>query len=339
MKIWRKACLSVLLSVMLIVFAGECVWAADDIKITNLNTNKTTVLTYAKNGKIECDNGIITFKYVNNGNTTYRKIIFTNGTFKQYDIDGNQVGGTYNKPGYAFQALLSKAKAGGTLTIRFYRGTFRLYGPYRIYGNTSLISPNQDAVFEKQNNVYTFINTDDAAAKNYDFSKGNYAGSGNIKFDGLDFNMMGLNPQIGKFIHASNINIVNCTFRNGRYNSHVFELTSLKNVKFSNCLFKNLLVDIGDTKTGDHEVIQIESAMKKAFPYCLYKEYGYSQRCTGVSIESCKFNKILRGVGNHSSSSDSQNYQENIKIKNTIFKNVVEDGIHFEDKTKYTVEK
>ena len=31
--------------------------ATNDIKITNLNTNVTRTLTYAQNGKIECDNG------------------------------------------------------------------------------------------------------------------------------------------------------------------------------------------------------------------------------------------------------------------------------------------
>ncbi len=220
------------------------------------------------------------------------------------------------------------------MTVRFYRGIFRIYGPYRIYGNTSLISPNKDAIFEKYNNVYSFINTDDVSAESYKFSKGNYAGSGNIRFEGIDFNMRGLNPQIAKFIHATGINLIDCTFRNGKYNSHVLEFTSLKNVSVKGCIFKDLLVGIGNVKTGDYEVIQIESATKKAFPYCLYSKYSYSQRCSNIKIENCKFNGILRGIGNHSSSTNKENFQGKIELNDLNFTNVIEDKIHFEDKTK-----
>ena len=60
--------------------------ATNDIKITNLNTNVTRTLTYAQNGKIECDNGVLSWKYVNGSTSSYRKIIFKDGTFRQYDV-------------------------------------------------------------------------------------------------------------------------------------------------------------------------------------------------------------------------------------------------------------
>ena len=117
-----------------------------------------------------------------------------------------------------------------------------------------------------------FINTDDEEAKTYDFNKGLYAGDGNITIEKIDFDMNELNPQIGKMIHAANINILDCTIRNGRYNSHVFEFACLKNVKVQRCIFKDLTIGIGGIKTGRHEILQIESALKGGFPYCLYSK-------------------------------------------------------------------
>lgn len=308
--------------------------ATNDIKITNLNTNVTRTLTYAQNGKIECDNGVLSWKYVNGSTSSYRKIIFKDGTFRQYDVNGNQIGDVFNKPDYAFQNLLSKTKSGGTLTIHFYHGTFRLYGPYRIYGNTTLRAPQKDAFFEKYNDLYTFINTDDATAKVYNFANGFYAGSGNIKFENLEFNMRGLNPQVAKLIHASNINVINCNVYNGRYNSHVFELSCLKNVKIQGCIFKDLLVNIGNTKFGKHEVIQIESAIKAGFPYCQYSKYSYAQRCDNVLIDSCKFTNVLRGIGNHATSVNADNYQSGIRINKCTFSGALEYDVHFDCKTK-----
>ena len=308
--------------------------ATNDIKITNLNTNVTRTLTYAQNGKIECDNGTLSWKYVKGSSSSYRQIIFKNGTFRQYDANGNQIGNVYNKPDYAFQNLLNLAKSGGTLTIHFFHGTFRIYGPYRIYGNTTLRAPQKDVVFEKYNDLYTFINTDDDAAKAYDFNNGFYAGSGNIRFENLEFSMRGYNPQVAKLMHANNINIINCIVRNGRYNSHVFELSCLKNVKIQGCTFRDLLVNIGNVKSAKYEVIQIESALKGGFPYCLYSKYSYAQRCDNISIDSCKFINILRGIGSHATSTSADNYQNNIKINKCTFSGVVEYDIHFDCKTK-----
>ena len=91
----------------------------NEIKITNLNTNVTRILTYAQNGKIECDNGVLSYKYVKGTSSLYRQVVFKDGTFRQYDADGNQIGDVYNKPDYNFQNLLNKTKSGGSLTIHF----------------------------------------------------------------------------------------------------------------------------------------------------------------------------------------------------------------------------
>ena len=310
---------------------------SDNIKITNLNTGSVRELTYDKNGKIECDNGIITWKYVKNDSSSYRKIIFTNGTFKQYDVDGNQIGGLYNKPDYAFQNLLSLAKSGGTLTIHFYTGNFRIYGPYRIYGNTTIRAPKNDVIFEKYYNSYTFINTDDDAAKKYNFNNGLYAGSGNITLENLQFNARGYNPEIGKFIHAKNINVFKCKIWNGKYSFHVFEFACCQNVKVQGCTFQDLLVGIGDVKSGLHEVLQIESAYKPSFPYCQYSKYGYSQRSDNVLISSCIFINILRGIGTHITNQNSENYQKNITIQNCTFEGVVEYAINFECRSQVKI--
>ena len=129
----------------------------NEIKITNLNTNVTRILTYAQNGKIECDNGVLSYKYVKGTSSLYRQVVFKDGTFRQYDADGNQIGDVYNKPDYNFQNLLNKTKSGGSLTIHFFHGIFRIYGPYRIYSNTVLRAPQKDVIFEKMNDIYMFI--------------------------------------------------------------------------------------------------------------------------------------------------------------------------------------
>ena len=310
--------------------------ADSTINITNLKHNTTTTLTYHENGKIETKNGILTYKYVKGTTTLYRKVIWKDGNFRQYDENGERVGDVHTKEGYNFQYLLSRAKSGGTLTIRFYHGTFRVYGPYRIYGNTTILAPSNDVIFEKMKSIYLFINTDDDSAKAYNFTKGYYAGSGNIKIDGIQFDMKNLNSQIGKFIHGTGFTISNCTVKNGGYNFHVFEFTSLKNVKVQNCVFQDLKVGWtkGSTDTN-HEVLQIESAIKEAFPYCLYSKYGYVQRCTGVTISSCTFKNVVVAIGNHSTSQRADNYQSNITISKCKFDGENEGEIKFQDKTTY----
>ena len=184
--------------------------------------------------------------------------------------------------------------------------------------------------------IYLFINTDDDSAKAYNFTKGYYAGSGNIKIDGIQFDMKNLNSQIGKFIHGTGFTISNCTVKNGGYNFHVFEFTSLKNVKVQNCVFQDLKVGWtkGSTDTN-HEVLQIESAIKEAFPYCLYSKYGYVQRCNGVTISSCTFKNVVVAIGNHSTSQRADNYQSNITISKCKFDGENEGEIKFQDKTTY----
>ncbi len=312
--------------------------ADSTINITNLSSNNTTTLTYNENGKIATTDGIMTYKYVKGTTTLYRKIIWKDGNFRQYDENGEQVGEVYTKNHYNFQYLLSRAKSGGTLTIRFYHGTFRVYGPYRIYGNTTILAPSNDVIFEKMRSIYLFINTDDESAKAYDFTRGYYAGSGNIKIDGIQFEMKNLNSQIGKFIHGTGFTISNCTVKNGKFDSHVFEFTSLKNVKVQNCVFQDLKVGWTEKSTDKvWEVLQIESATEKGFPYCLYSKYGYVQRCNGVTVSSCTFKNVTIAIGNHSTSSSADNYQSNIVVSNCDFDGAKkEKKVQFSDLTKVT---
>ena len=83
--------------------------ADSTINITNLKHNTTTTLTYHENGKIETKNGILTYKYVKGTTTLYRKVIWKDGNFRQYDENGEQVGDVHTKEGYNFQYLLSRS--------------------------------------------------------------------------------------------------------------------------------------------------------------------------------------------------------------------------------------
>lgn len=308
-----------------------------NLSITNLNNNSIKKLTYDRNGKIECDQGVITWKYVKGKQKSYRKIIFANGKFQQYDVNGKKIGGVYNTCVYDLQNLLNFAASGGTLTVHFYHGNFRIYGPYRIFGNTTLRAPSKDVIFQKYSNSYTFINTDDDAAKKYNFNNGLYAGSGNITLEDLQFDARGYNPEVGKFIHGKNIHIYRCKVKNGKYNFHVFEFACCQNVRVQGCTFQDLLVGIGDVKSGLHEVLQIESAYKPSFPYCQYSKYGYSQRSDNVLISSCIFKNVLRGIGTHITNQNSENYQKNITIQNCTFEGIVEYAINFECRSQVKI--
>ena len=52
-----------------------------------------------------------------------------------------------------------------------------------------------------------------------------------------------------------------------------------------------------------------------------------------MHIDACKFNNILRGIGNHATSDHKDNYQSNIRVNKCTFDNVIEYDIHFDDKT------
>lgn len=62
-----------------------------------------------------------------------------------------------------------------------------------------------------------------------------YGGSSNITLENITFDMNQMNSQIGKFIHANNINVRHCKFGNGLYDNHVLEIASIYIATIENC--------------------------------------------------------------------------------------------------------
>ncbi len=325
-KLVRRNIVLFVMVVFLTLDSVTYVDAAYGIKITNQNTLAVTDLNYENNGKLTCKSGAMTYSYFNGTDYTRRRVEFSANGWTRYKIDANGVklgkDTTKDEPTYDFQALLNNAKK-GKLTIRFYNGTFTLLGPYRIYANTSILSPERNATLKKGKNTYMFINVDDEAAKKV---SGAYGGDGNITMQGITFDMNTHGQQIGKFSRAKNINIIDCIFRNGKV-GHVFELTSIDTAAIQNCTFQNLVYGLTKDYNGsyDNEVIQIEAFVSPSCsPYCKFNDYRNEYRSKNIRVSDNIFDNVLRGIGNHAGNYNIGSYSSDIKITENQFYNVKE---------------
>ncbi len=318
------------------------------------DTKNPTIVYFGrqKDNYLECEPGaVITFRYsepgkedkyekifyYNNGGTPFKKT-FTRSNAKLNDSDGvTEYGNEFD-----LQRVLDNCineVEGSKLTINFYYMPennpnkncdyqYKIYGTFRVYSNTSLCAPDKNIIIKKEKRKnenklpYTFINTDDNASKKLTQK---FGGSGNITLNNIKFNLSNGYSEIGKFIQASNINILNCEFFNGIYNCHVFELACVKDSKVENCIFRDLLYnddkkiqrnltpsefkagiesDKEDEKISpNYEAVQIECSYLKNFPYGFFSEkysIDKSNLSENVVVKGCVFKNVIRGIGNHS---------------------------------------
>ena len=257
------------------------------ITITNQKKiNAITTLTYQDCGKMKCTRGILEYNYTDqSGISHYEKMIFDPIGYHVFDQQGTLL--AYHKDNYFdFQAILNQTSQGGVLQINFYQGEFMAYGPYRIYRATNFNSPDHSAKISKQKDTYLFINTDDASAMNLNYAD-LYSGDGDISLSGLTFECNGLNPCIGKFLHARHISFSACTVQNARYNGHVIEVSCVQDSTIAGCTFTNTSMgyEIGGNNTNNYETIQIESASSPiACPYGKYSFYSGDYRSVNIAV-------------------------------------------------------
>ncbi|MGN1458173.1 MAG: hypothetical protein ACI4XP_09530 [Acutalibacteraceae bacterium] len=383
---------SIVLSVPLSVSAATTTSSSNQVTFTNYKKGTKSIVKFGinNNNYIECFGGaVITYNYKpanNNSASEYRKIFYL------YDKYGNVYAKEYKNANakstdsnysaikhsnkFDLQSILNKTKNGGSLVINFYNKAdksankmFFSYGSFRIFKNTTLNSPDKTATIQKRTdyvNRFLFINTDDAASKTL---SDKYAGDGNISIKNIKFDMKKGNSEIGKFLHASKINIENCTFQNGMFDCHVFELSCVKDSKVTGCKFSDFLyvygIDDGmkndsSIKKGHvlspssfknllnksenyakHELIQVESTEKGASPYGLYKaDYLTADNISkDIEISNCSFSNCIRAIGTHHTPDNinSSKRQTNINIHDCSFYNYYDSAIQFQGFQNSTV--
>lgn len=105
------------------------------------------------------------------------------------------------------------------------------------------------------------------------------------------------------FMHAQNITIKNCSFKNN-YNGHFIELAGVKNAKIENC--NMALSDSKYIGEGSNEAIQIDNTYQQSnspsgAPWD-------DTACENITITKCKI-KFARGIGTN-------------RVGNSFFKNI-----------------
>lgn len=280
---------------------------------------------------------------------------------------------------FDFQSrVLNLAKPSNVkLDIKISYDYFDVYGPYRVYSDTSFDKlETKIPVLCKQNDYSVFINTDES-----DANVGGYNGSGNLSFKNIKITgnkKTGENFKNGtqlkdyriidtfKFAHAQNIKIENCEVYTGRV-GHVIELNSMKDVTVSSCVFRDIVymyksstnvnyahytaLGAGDKNTiestlKNHEVIQFESASALTYDTGeaeIYKNWptckikGDDTVSKNITVKNCVFNDVIRGVGDHFFDSANKIFQENITVQNNQFQNIHTTPIHFQGVKHLTI--
>lgn len=227
-------------------------------------------------------------------------------------------------------------------------GNVYLYGPYRIYSNTTISSNYSSTAssyvnFIKKSKVGVgFINTDDSSSENYISGKttvlnsnDGYRAAKNITFSGMyidiDYNYEGTtddnttNVNVIKMIHASDITVSNCEFhadKSRNFRNHVIEFTGVKDSIIDDCKF---VADTYETMTDSEvdstyfkkEAVQIESARWGSNPFAKFPDPFYNDVYTRTG-NNCGF-IIPTNVSNWL---NEYNKSDNITISNCTFNKV-----------------
>lgn len=114
------------------------------------------------------------------------------------------------------------------------------------------------------------------------------------------------NTLIG-MVHAKNITIENCTFRNSVAGYHNIEINSSCNVKVINCDHEG-----AQRNTSNAELIQIDVVGSTTYPWDDVNDDGTS--CKYVEISGCYFHNdtVSPAVGCHNGSSSFINIHDNV---------------------------
>lgn len=221
-------------------------------------------------------------------------------------IEGNDIGDELKS---AFKYCDENAKADNVLNIDIPSGSYYV----RI---TTFPSDNTVINMKKD----TVLINDCPERGNIFCSRKNctgYNGISNLTINGgtLTYSQQNKNQSVLiRLGHANDILICGTTFLNG-YVSHFVEIAGSKNVTLDGCTFEGY--SNGNTNNSG-EAVQIDILEEKEhFPYI--PEYDGTMN-DSITVENCKFNNLLSGVGTKNIFYGY--YQSNIVIKNNTFTNL-----------------
>lgn len=235
-----------------------------------------------------------------------------------YNIDGNSISGgniyinvmdfgavgdgSTSDSANIQSALQSCKDTGGTIYFPF--GTYLITEPLLFYSNQTLLF-DKGAVLLQGASIDSLLRT---------YSEDTWTGYNGVHdcviygatFDGSSYTT---NNSLLGMVHAKNITVDNCTFKNAYGTWHNIEINGSYNIKISNCDLE------GSRKTTDGaELIQIDSTSSGGYPWPNVNYDGTV--CQYIEIDHCIFHNdtVSPAIGSHATASHSF-----IRIHDNIF--------------------
>ena len=201
-------------------------------------------------------------------------------------------------------------------TVKVEPGTYELTRGLNIYSNTNFDLTGVTFIKANGFSGATMLKTGlaDDVSKGYDYYK-------NITVIGgtFDANAASIESNAGgiwAIHHTDNFKVSGTTLKNCR-NSHHISIAGCRNVTVDNCTFENSYRSSGNT--ANNEAVQLDILDKRH--YSGLPEASYDGTANkNIKITNCRFNKVNRGVGSHSS--QTGNYMNGFVVKNNTFNNV-----------------
>lgn len=205
------------------------------------------------------------------------------------------------------------------LVVNFEPGEYTLTNSLPIFDNTTLNA--NGAVFNQKTDGKGLLINGFHMNSSYGKGSGGYGSLKNVVINGgtwvgtaepntektLKDNGFYVGYSSFLFMHAQNITIKNCSFKNN-YNGHFIELAGVRNARIENC---NMAMSgsryVGE---GSNEAIQIDNTYQQSnspsgAPWD-------DTACENITISNCKI-KFARGIGTN-------------RVGNTFFKNIKVQG-------------
>lgn len=201
-------------------------------------------------------------------------------------------------------------------TVKVEPGTYELTRGLNIYSNTNFDLTGVTFIKANGFSGATMLKTGlaDDVSKGYDYYK-------NITVIGgtFDANAASIESNAGgiwAIHHTDNFKVSGTTLKNCR-NSHHISIAGCRNVTVDNCTFENSYRSSGNT--ANNEAVQLDILDKRHYSGLPAASYDGTAN-KNIKITNCRFNKVNRGVGSHSS--QTGNYMNGFVVKNNTFNNV-----------------
>lgn len=208
------------------------------------------------------------------------------------------------------------ATAENRITVKVEPGTYKLTRGLNIYSNTNFVLTGVTFVKADNFSGATMLKTGlaDDVSKGYGYYK-------NITVTGGTFDANAATNEnnaggIWAVHHTDNFKVGGTTFKNCR-NSHHISIAGCSNVTVDNCTFENSYRSANNT--SNNEAVQLDILDKRHYSGLPDASYDGTAN-KNIKITNCRFNKVNRGVGSHSS--QTGNYMNGFVVKNNTFNNV-----------------